>query len=105
MTNCETCEKRNNCKSLCEAVESLIPSMESGRVDDEDIRKLMTGRIETAIILDYSDTLTEKQKTIVQLYYREGLNQKAIAEALNTTQQAVSDSLKRARASIGKVAS
>ena len=101
--NCNTCAKRENCNTICNDVENSLPSMEKARIDAEDIRKLLNGKIETSIILDYSDVITEKQRKIVDLYYRENLQQKDIAQCLAISQQAVNDTLTRARIKIGKV--
>jgi len=56
----------------------------------------------THAILDGVESLTERQQQVVQLYYRENLQQKEIAEILSITQQAVGDALARAKASVGK---
>lgn len=80
----------------------MIPSMEQGRVDYEDLARIYQGRIMTHAILDHIDLLTPRQQQVVQLYYRENKQQREIAELLTITQQAVGDALQRARATVGK---
>ncbi len=76
--------------------------MEAGRLDHEDLERIHQGRTMTHAILDNTDLLTERQQQVVQLYYRENLQQREIAEALSITQQAVGDALVRAKATLGK---
>jgi len=76
--------------------------MEQGRIDAEDLPKIWRGRIVTRAILDNTHLLTELQKEIVRLYYRENMLQREIGERLGTTQQAVNDHLRRIREKIGK---
>ena len=75
--------------------------MEQGRVDYEDLARIYQGRLMTHAILDNMDLLTPHQQTVVNLYYRENLQQQEIAEKLTITQQAVFDALKRARRTVG----
>lgn len=56
----------------------------------------------THAILDNVETLTDRQQQVVQLYYRENLQQTEIAGILSITQQAVGDALARATATVGK---
>lgn len=56
----------------------------------------------TNAILDHVEILTDRQRQVVQLYYREAMQQQEIAEQLGITQQAVNDSLKRARLAVGR---
>ncbi len=79
--------------TICAALEELLPSMEVGRVDYEDLPRLYLGRLMRRIILDNEESLTERQQEVVRLYYREGHYQKEIAEMLSITQQGVSDHL------------
>jgi len=57
---------------------------------------------ETRAILDNVGILTRRQQQVVQLYFRENLQQQQIAERLGISQQAVGDSLARARAAVGR---
>jgi RNA polymerase sigma factor (sigma-70 family) len=75
--------------------------MEQGRVDPEDLPRLYQGRIMVHALLDNLDLLTPRQQKVVQLYYRENLQQTEIAEQLRITQQAVGDALHRARVTVG----
>ena len=75
--------------------------MESGRVDHEDLPRLYQGMIMTRALLDNMNLLTERQQEVVQMYYRENLQQQQIADALGISQQAVGDSLARARSTVG----
>jgi RNA polymerase sigma factor (sigma-70 family) len=99
---CAVCGAREICKEICPPVEAILPSMERGRLDFEDLPRIWRGRIVTRAILDNTELLTELQQKIVQMYYRECLLQKEIGEALNISQQAVGDHLKRIRDKIGK---
>ena len=98
---CRVCPLRSSCRSICEVIEALLPSPERGRVDAEDLPRLYSGIRMRRALLDYSHLLTEKQQEVVRLYYRESLQQHEIAERLGVTQQAVHDSLRRARKTIG----
>lgn len=98
---CRACPLRRTCTRPCGFVEPLIPSMEQGRVDYEDLPRIYQGRIMTHAMLDNLELLTPHQRRIVNLYYRENLAQQEIAELLTITQQAVGDALQRARLTIG----
>ena len=76
--------------------------MERGRVDHEDLIRLYHGRLLVNALLDHADVLTDRQREVVQLYYREHLPQADIAMRLGVTQQAVADSLLRARRAVSK---
>jgi RNA polymerase sigma factor (sigma-70 family) len=76
--------------------------MEQGRVDYEDLLNIYQGRLMTHALLDNLDVLTDRQREVVTLYYREVLSQAEVAQRLGITQQAVADSLQRARTSVGK---
>ena len=99
---CFHCPLRRTCIAICERVEAILPSLESGRVDPEDLERLHQGRLMTHAILDNAELLTERQQQVVQLYYRENRQQDEIAQALSITQQAVHDTLARARKTIGE---
>ncbi len=99
---CFNCPLRRTCLQICAYVEAQLPSMESGRVDHEDLLRLHQGVMMTRAILDNVDILTDRQQQIVQLYFRENLQQQQIAEQLGVSQQAVGDSLARARIAVGK---
>ena len=99
---CKRCPLRRTCTSICQYVEPLIPSLEQGRVDYQDLVRIYQGRLMTHAILDNLDLLTPRQREVVHLYYRENKQQREIAENLTITQQAVGDALQRARATIGR---
>jgi len=98
---CFHCPLRRTCIQICEYVEKLLPSMERGRIDYEDLERLYQGRIMTHALLDNVDLLTQRQQQVVQRYYRENKSQEVIAEELSITQQAVHDALSRAKKTIG----
>lgn len=98
---CFHCPIRRTCLKICESVEAILPSMESGRIDFEDLERLYQGRIMVHAILDNLELLTERQQQVVQLYYRENRIQEEIARELAITQQAVQDLLSRAKSTIG----
>lgn len=100
--SCRECPVRNICSKICDPVEAVLPSMEQGRVDFEDLPRIWRGRIVTRAILDNTHLLTELQQEIVRLYYRESLLQREIGKKLGITQQAVNDHLKRIREKVGK---
>ncbi len=77
--------------------------MERGRVDAEDLQKIHLGRQLTQALLDYAHLLTARQQEVIAMYYRQAMQQQEIADSLGITQQAVNDSLKRARLTIGKL--
>lgn len=94
---CRTCPVRPRCTQICDDIELQLPSMETGRVDHEDLPRLYAGMVMTRIILDHEDDLTERQREVVRLYYREAHEQKEIAAMLGISQQAVSDHLEAVR--------
>ena len=98
---CRCCPLRRTCVRVCRHVEHLLPSVEQGRVDPEDLPRLYQGRIMVHALLDHLDLLAPRQREIVQLYYRESLQQTEIAERLEVSQQAVGDALQRARVTVG----
>ena len=95
--DCRTCPIYVRCQAICEKIEALIPSVERGRVDYEDLPRIYEGRIVTNLILDNEDLLTDRQREIVRLYYRESLMQEDIGQTLSITQQAVAAALKAVR--------
>ena len=99
---CRGCPVRRTCTAVCTYIEALLPSMEQGRVDAEDLLRLYQGRLMVHALLDNLDILTDRQREVVTLYYRENHQQAAIASQLGITQQAVADSLQRARSTVGK---
>ena len=99
---CRVCPLRAGCRAICEVIEAILPSPERGRVDAEDIPRLFSGMRMVRALLDFAHILTERQQEVVRLYYRESLQQQEIATQLGITQQAVHDSLRRARKTIGE---
>ena len=99
---CVSCPIRNHCRKICDLIENLLPSMEKARVDAEDIPRLFMGIRTVNVMLDNIEMLTPRQRQVVQLYYRESLMQQEIAEKLDVSQQAVADSLVRARRAVGR---
>lgn len=99
---CHDCPLRRTCYTICSYVEQSLPSLESGRLDRADLERIYQGRIMTHALLDHAEALPERQQQVVQLYYRENLQQTEIAERLAISQQAVGDALARARAAVGK---
>ncbi|MAW76893.1 MAG: hypothetical protein CMJ95_05805 [Planctomycetes bacterium] len=99
---CCSCPIRSHCNQICDLIENLLPSMEKARVDAEDLSRLFMGIRTVNVMLDNTEMLTPRQKEVVQLYYRESLMQQEIAEKLHVSQQAVADSLVRARRAVGR---
>ena len=99
---CYNCPLRRTCLQICTYVEVQLPSMETGRVDHEDLQRLYQGMIMTRAILENVEILTPRQQQVVQMYFRENLQQQQIAAQLGITQQAVGDFLARARATVGR---
>ena len=98
---CSVCPLYHSCRAICEPVQELLPSVERGRVDPEDLPRLYAGMRLTNAILDNLGLLTPHQQEVVRLYYREGLLQHEIAARLQVSQQAVNDTLRRAPQTIG----
>ena len=63
--------------------------VDAGRVDAEDLLRLYQGRLMVHALLDNLDILTDRQREVVTLYYRENHQQATIAAQLDITQQAV----------------
>ncbi|MGE3166343.1 MAG: sigma factor-like helix-turn-helix DNA-binding protein [Planctomycetota bacterium] len=99
---CSVCPLYDGCLEICSVIEDLLPSPERGRVDQEDLQRLYLGMQLTRALLDNEHLLTDRQREIVRLYYRESMPQVEIAEELHITQQAVNDALHRARLTVGK---
>ncbi|MGE4620135.1 MAG: sigma factor-like helix-turn-helix DNA-binding protein [Planctomycetota bacterium] len=99
---CRSCPIRSRCQKVCDLVENVLPSMEKARVDAEDLSRLFMGVRMVNVMLDNTEMLTSRQKEVVQLYYRESLMQQEIAKKLQVSQQAVADSLVRARRTVGR---
>jgi RNA polymerase sigma factor (sigma-70 family) len=99
---CRHCPLRRTCFEICPWVEAVLPSMQTGRVDHADLERLYQGRIVTHAMLDNVDVLTPRQQDIVQLYFRENLQQTEIAERLGISQQAIADALVRAKVTVGQ---
>lgn len=99
---CHECPLRRTCTHVCAHVEVHLPSLEAGRVDHVDLERFYQGRIMTQALLDNMDILTARQREVVQLYYRENSQQVDIARALEISQQAVGDTLARAKAAVGR---
>jgi RNA polymerase sigma factor (sigma-70 family) len=99
---CHDCPLRRTCVRVCAPVEAGLPSLEAGRVDRGDLERIYQGRIMTQALLDNMDILTARQREVVQLYYRENNQQLEIAEALEISQQAVGDTLARAKTAVGR---
>lgn len=99
---CRSCPIRSGCHQICDLVENVLPSMEKARVDAEDLSRLFMGIRTVNVMLDNIEMLTPRQREVVQLYYRESLMQQEIAEKLQVSQQAVADSLVRARRAVGR---
>ncbi len=102
---CSVCPLYPTCREICEPVEQLLPSMERARVDSDDLPRLFMGMRMTNLLLDHISILTPHQQEVVRLYYREALQQHEIAELLQVTQQAVHDTLLRARQAVGRTLS
>jgi DNA-directed RNA polymerase specialized sigma subunit len=97
---CSRCRRRLSCRGICPQLEEVLPSPDQGRVDKEDLPRLAQGRLVTNLILDHEEELTERQREIVRLYYREAKLQREVAAVLHITQQAVADCLARLRQQI-----
>lgn len=93
---------RTSCTEICDPVERMLPSMEAGRIDHDDLERIYWGIVTTHAILDNVHLLTARQQLVVELYYREGRLQREIAAILSITQQAVHDALMRAKKTIGE---
>lgn len=103
-TTCAHCLLRPFCCAICKTVEDLLPGIDAGSVHDRQPGDIVEGRSITTTVLNHEQhrCLTEIQREVVRLYYRERLSQPEIAERLCITQQAVNDRLQKARYNIGQ---
>ena len=76
---CSRCPIFSQCLKVCDLIENVIPSMEKGRVDAEDLPRLYMGIRTVNVLLDNIHLLPPRQQQVVQLYYRESLQQQEIA--------------------------
>ena len=68
---CSHCPVRSGCLKICDLVENVIPSMEKGRVDAEDLPRLYMGIRTVNVLLENTHLLTDRRQQVIQLYYRE----------------------------------
>lgn len=103
MKTCNDCDKRDVCTEICPVIEAQLPGIQAGEVHDQTPEDILWGRIVTQIILDYERhyKLSDPQKEVLNLYYRQGLEEPEIAKVLGIKQQAVNNRLQRARKRIG----
>lgn len=103
-TTCEHCVLRPFCCAICKTVEDLLPGPDAGSVHDKPLENVIEGRCITATILNHEHhgCITDVQREVIYLYYRERLSQSEISELLGITQQAVHDRLQKARHNIGQ---
>ena len=94
MRSCSDCPKRATCESICPEVEKQLPDPDAGRsqarFDPDD--RAVAWRVQ-----DHEDELSPRRRLVARLYYRFGLSEQEIADALGVRRHSVSEMLCRLR--------
>ena len=104
---CDSCPRQATCRKPCELLEAHLPGKHSGRGHRENLIGLFPETLQGVHRTRQTDLFggfqscqhifTGKQWQCITLYYRDGKNQKEIAEETGKKRSSVSDLLRRAR--------
>jgi DNA-directed RNA polymerase specialized sigma subunit len=95
---CADCPLRDSCTVICQSIKKLLPGLEKGSDHNgRDLKQVIRERAYVRRILDFEDSarLSQGQREIINLYYRQNMDTIAIANRLGITTQAVSDRLRK----------
>lgn len=106
---CDKCPLRATCTQPCEAVESLLPDEQHGRIhglhrkNAAQYAKYLAAEIQAARALsDYRSILRGRMQAVFDLTYTHAMPQEEIARHLGIGRRAVSHYLLRARRRISE---
>ncbi len=107
--HCDKCPLRANCTQPCEAVETMLPDEQHGRIhglhrkDAADYARYLASEIQAARALtDYRSILRGRMQAVFDLTYIHAMPQEEIARHLGIGRRAVSHYLVRARRKISE---
>ena len=100
LRTCRTCPKRSTCKEICRSLERRLPRLRA----QSRARLSVLDREFAWSVQDREDEFPEPLRTVARMYFRFGLSEREVAEALAINVSSVCRFLARIRAAIRKTA-